>query len=300
MKFATPVSALGLLLVVNKTVHAFIDVTPVHLIVAMGALISLIIYNGEIPAPPLFLKQPILPPSVTETVRIEGVTLQVADSLADLLLASPAQLLSLTDDLPTPSNLSTILSRLQLIFKFLSPLIFFTIASSLQLLFKFLSPLVLFGFVTLLLLRGFNAVKGLGTSVSVRLATLPWDTLLQLLNFCALVYLIHLTKKHFTRIEQELRRVREDINDARNLFSNALSRFENVLSRLESVLPTLENVLPTLENVLPTLENVLPTLENVLLQGKPFVENAAAREPNPEVARPATTAPEAAGSRGWY
>ena len=140
MKFADSVFTLALIVVFTRTVHAFIDVTAFHLIVLIKAAVFLIFYNdGIIPVSPLFLKQPTLtPPPVRETLRIEGVTLQVANSLADLLLVkhaelsppspigitplapvmllvSPAHLVSLSFELPTTTSLYTIFSLLPLL-----------------------------------------------------------------------------------------------------------------------------------------------------------------------------------------
>ncbi|KAA8904931.1 hypothetical protein DIURU_001767 [Diutina rugosa] len=331
MKFATSVFTLALLLVFTRTVHAFFEAAALQLFILIEAAVFLIIYTGEIPAPPSFLRQPTLPPPVSETLRIEGVTLQVADSSAELSLvvhaelsaptsivatpsaptsivaapsapemslASPAQSSSSTIDHPTPSIsstivsslqsvfelftppilfakashrifklyvppiLSTIVSSLQSIFELFTPPIFFTIASSLQSGFKFLSPSVLFGFVpSLPFLRVFSAVKELCTSVSVRLATLPWNSLFQGLTFCALVYQTHLITKInvlLTLIEQELRRVREDDNDAGDL----------------------PNFFPEREPFVAT--DVIRAMEH-----------AAAREPHPQATYTAITASEA-------
>ncbi|CAN3376369.1 hypothetical protein DIURU_000895 [Diutina rugosa] len=230
MKFATSVFTFALILVFTKTVHAFIEVTPFHLIVLIKAAVFLIIYNGELAVPPSYSEQPTLPPPVRKTLRIEGTTLQVANSSADLSLvvpaelsapspivvtpsapvmslASPAQSSSQTFDLPTPPSLSTILSSLQLIFKLFSPPILYKIVSSLHSISKFLSPSVLFGFMpSLPLSRVFSVVKELlplkqdescpvCLPISVSPATSPWSFILAGLVFYAIVLRSHLVKK---------------------------------------------------------------------------------------------------------
>ncbi|CAN3376393.1 hypothetical protein DIURU_004287 [Diutina rugosa] len=248
MKFATSVFTFALLLVFTRTVHAFIEVTPFHLIVLIKAAVFLIIYNGEIPVSPSYSKQPTLPPPVRKTLRIEGITLQVANSSADLslvvpaefsapssivvtpsapvmLLASPAQSSSQTFNLPTPPSLSTILSSLQLIFKLFSPPILYKIMSSLPLVFSAVKELPL------------KQVEScpVCTPISVRPATSPWSFILAGLVFYAIVLRSHLVKKGaagaaFIKQEQFLSSklpVCEDDNDAGDYLFDC-SGFKNV------------------------------------------------------------------------